>query len=297
MNRYFVAAAAALSLTAAFDASAAKVIRNVAPTISGTPSTTDVVGVPYSFQPTATDRNGDALAFSIQNKPSWATFSIATGLLSGVPTAAGTYANIIISVSDGRLAKSLPAYSIAVAAPAVVNKAPAIAGTPTTSVNQDSSYAFQPSASDPEGQSLSFSVANKPAWATFDATTGKLSGTPSAADVGTYAAITISVSDGANSVALPAYALTVNQAANGQITVAWTAPQQNTDGSALTDLAGYKIYYGTSPSALTHVVTVGTNVSSYVVQNLAAGTYYVAMTSLNAQGVESAQSTVASKVL
>ena len=297
MNRYFVAAAAALSLTAAFDASAAKVIRNVAPTIAGTPSTTDVVGVPYSFQPTASDRNGDALAFSIQNKPSWATFSIATGLLSGVPTAAGTYANIIISVSDGRLAKSLPAYSIAVAAPAVVNKAPAISGSPSTSVNQDSSYAFQPSASDPEGQSLSFAVANKPAWASFDATTGKLSGTPSAADVGTYAAITISVTDGTNSVALPAYALTVTQAVNGQITVAWTAPQQNTDGSALTDLAGHRIYYGNSPSNLTNVVTVGTNVSSYVVQNLAAGTYYVAMTSLNAQGVESAQSTVASKVL
>ena len=297
MNRYFVAAAAALSLTASFDAAAGKVLRNVAPTIAGTPSTTDVVGIPYSFQPTASDRNGDALAFSIQNKPSWATFSIATGLLSGVPTAAGTYANIIISVSDGRLAKSLPAYSIAVAAPAVVNKAPAISGSPSTSVNQDSSYAFQPSASDPEGQSLSFSVANKPAWASFDATTGKLSGTPCAADVGTYAAITISVTDGTNSVALPAYALTVTQAVNGQITVAWTAPQQNTDGSALTDLAGYRIYYGNSPSNLTNVVTVGTNVSSYVVQNLAAGTYYVAMTSLNAQGVESAQSTVASKVL
>ncbi|MCC7200773.1 MAG: putative Ig domain-containing protein [Gammaproteobacteria bacterium] len=297
MNRYLVAAAAALSLTASFDAAAGKVLRNVAPTIAGTPSTTDVVGIPYSFQPTASDRNGDALAFSIQNKPSWATFSIATGLLSGVPTAAGTYANIIISVSDGRLAKSLPAYSIAVAAPAVVNKAPAISGSPSTSVNQDSSYAFQPSASDPEGQSLSFSVANKPAWASFDATTGKLSGTPCAADVGTYAAITISVTDGTNSVALPAYALTVTQAVNGQITVAWTAPQQNTDGSALTDLAGYRIYYGNSPSNLTNVVTVGTNVSSYVVQNLAAGTYYVAMTSLNAQGVESAQSTVASKVL
>jgi len=297
MNRYFVAAAAALSLTAAFDASAAKVVRNVAPTIAGTPSTTDVVGVPYSFQPTASDRNGDALAFSIQNKPSWATFSIATGLLSGTPTAAGTYANIIISVSDGQASKSLPAYSITVAAPAVVNKAPSIAGTPTTTVNQDSSYAFQPSASDPEGQALRFSVANKPAWASFDSTTGKLSGTPAAADVGTYAAITISVSDGTNSVALPAYALTVTQAVNGQITVAWTAPQQNTDGSALTDLAGYKIYYGNSPSNLTNVVTVGTNVSSYVVQNLAAGTWYVAMTSLNSQGVESAQSTVASKVL
>jgi len=297
MNRYFVAAAAALSLTAAFDASAAKVVRNVAPTIAGTPSTTDVVGVPYSFQPTASDRNGDALAFSIQNKPSWATFSIATGLLSGTPTAAGTYANIIISVSDGQASKSLPAYSITVAAPAVVNKAPSIAGTPSTTVNQDSSYAFQPSASDPEGQTLRFSVANKPAWATFDSTTGKLSGTPAAADVGTYAAITISVSDGTNSVALPAYALTVTQAVNGQITVAWTAPQQNTDGSALTDLAGYKIYYGNSPSNLTNVVTVGTNVSSYVVQNLAAGTWYVAMTSLNSQGVESAQSTVASKVL
>lgn len=363
--------------------------RNFAPSISGTPSTTGTVGVVYSFQPKASDKNGDSLTFIISGKPGWATFSITTGLLTGTPATAGTSSNIVVSVTDGRSTKSLAPFSITVSAPAVVNNPPTISGTPTTSVNQDTAYsfqptasdpdgktltfsvqnkptwasfdtttgrlygtptsayvgtypsitiaasdgtyttalpsysltvnatnlppkisgtpqtsvnqdtayAFQPSASDPEGQKLTFSVQNKPAWAAFDSAKGLLSGTPTAADVGTYSSITIKVSDGTNTASLPAYTLTVSQTANGQITVSWAAPQLNTDGTPLTDLSGYKIYYGTSATSLSKVVSVGTNLTAYVIQNLSSGTWYVAMTALNSQGVESAQSTPASKTV
>lgn len=86
------------------------------PTISGTPSTGDVAGNAYSFQPTASGPSGKTLAFSVQNKPSWANFSIATGLLSGTPssTQTGTYSNIVVSVSDGLNSSSLAPFSIAV---------------------------------------------------------------------------------------------------------------------------------------------------------------------------------------
>jgi hypothetical protein len=89
-----------------------------APTISGTPGVTIAAGNAYSFQPTATDAAGKALTFSITNAPSWATFSASTGLLSGTPAAAavGSYANIVISVSDGSASVSLPAFSITVSA-------------------------------------------------------------------------------------------------------------------------------------------------------------------------------------
>ena len=54
--------------------------RNIAPTISGTPLNSVAAAATYSFQPTADDANGDALTFSVANKPVWATFSSATGV-------------------------------------------------------------------------------------------------------------------------------------------------------------------------------------------------------------------------
>ena len=76
------------------------------------------------------------------------------------------------------------------------NAAPTISGQPKGSVQVGQAYSFQPSASDPNGDPLTFSVTNKPDWANFDSATGRLSGTPGAADIATYSGIRISVSDG-----------------------------------------------------------------------------------------------------
>src|SRR4051794_15625090 len=74
------------------------------PTISGTPAATGVAGEKYSFQPSASDTSGDALTFSIENMPSWATFDTSNGVLSGTPSASnvGSYQSITISVSNGK---------------------------------------------------------------------------------------------------------------------------------------------------------------------------------------------------
>jgi hypothetical protein len=53
------------------------------PTIAGTPNTSVAAGTACSFQPTVSSAGGGALTFSIQNMPSWATFSKTNGLLSG----------------------------------------------------------------------------------------------------------------------------------------------------------------------------------------------------------------------
>ena len=88
-----------------------------APQISGTPATKATIGNTYTFQPTARDADGDALKFSINGKPAWASFSPTTGRLSGTPQAAnvGVYNNIKISVSDGAYTRSLPLFSITAA--------------------------------------------------------------------------------------------------------------------------------------------------------------------------------------
>jgi hypothetical protein len=180
-----------------------------APTIGGSPATSVRETELYGFQPSANDPDGDRLSFSITGKPGWATFTASTGLLSGIPPkgAAGTYANITISVSDGSYTRSLAPFSITVAAAA--NQAPTISGVPATSVNSGQAYSFRPTASDPDGQTLTFSVSSKPAWASFNTATGALSGTPTLAQAGTYSNIVVAVSDGQASASLTPFSINV----------------------------------------------------------------------------------------
>jgi hypothetical protein len=271
---------------------------NHAPTIAGTPATTVVSNTAYAFQPTAADADKNTLGFSVQNKPSWASFNTATGALTGKPTTAnvGTYAGIVISVSDGKLTTSLPAFAVNVAAPP--NTAPTIAGAPLSSVKANASYTFQPTAVDANGDALMFSVANKPTWAMFNTITGALSGTPSASEVGTYSGIVVSVSDGKATVSLAPFAVTVAQAANGSVTLNWTPPTQKTDETVLSNLAGYKIQYGTDSAALNQTIDLKTaGVSSYLVENLSPATYYFAIKAYTSTGEESDPSNVVSKVV
>lgn len=178
------------------------------------------------------------------------------------------------------------------------NSAPSISGNPNTSTTVGNSYSFTPSASDPDGDSLSFSLQNKPAWASFASATGRLSGTPGDADAGTYAGISITVSDGSLSASLPSFDITVEQVSMGSATLSWTPPTQNTDGSSLDDLAGYRIYYGVSQgSYLNRIPIDNPGLTSYVVDNLSPDTYYFVSTSVNSSGVESTYSNVATKTV
>ena len=183
---------------------------NDAPTITGTPGTSAAQDAAYSFTPSASDVDtGDVLTYTISNKPSWASFNSSTGALTGTPTNAdiGTTTGILISVSDGVLSASLAAFAIEVTN---VNDAPVLSGTPTTSVDQDEAYSFTPTASDIDvGDVLTYSITNKPTWATFDTATGALTGTPVKANVGVTTGILISVSDGVETASLPAFDLTV----------------------------------------------------------------------------------------
>ncbi|TLY95629.1 MAG: hypothetical protein E6K40_04480 [Gammaproteobacteria bacterium] len=269
-----------------------------APVIGGTPSTNVVAGASYSFTPTASDPDGDTLTFSVANRPSWASFSNTTGQLSGTATTGnvGIFSGIVISVSDGTLTTSLPAFAIAVSAPA--NPPPTISGAPATSANAGTAYSFTPTASDPNGNALTFSIQNPPSWASFNTQSGNLSGTPGSGDAGTYSNIIISVSDGTSTASLAAFSIIVTQVANGSATVSWSAPTQNTDGSALTNLAGFNIYYGTSAGNLSQSVQIANpGLTTYALGNLAPGAWYFAVNAYTTAGAESALSSIASKTI
>jgi hypothetical protein len=271
---------------------------NTAPTISGTPVTSATVGVAYAFQPTASDADGNTLTYSIANRPAWATFSSTTGRLSGTPgsTNVGTYSGITISVSDGTVSTSMSAFSITVQSG---NRAPTISGTPSTSATVGVAYAFQPTASDPDGNALTYSIVNRPAWATFSTSTGRLSGTPSSAYAGTTASnIVISVSDGTTSSSLGAFSITVRQATTGSATLSWTPPTTNSDGTPLVNLAGFRIVYGQASRQYSQVLDIASPaIATAMIENLAAGTWYFAVKAYTSAGVESDVSNEASKTI
>jgi hypothetical protein len=273
-----------------------------APKISGTPATHVTAGQTYGFQPMATDPEGKRLTFSIVNRPAWASFNTTTGELSGTPTTTevGSYPSVGISVSNGTLSAALAQFSITVSKPAApaAPESPTISGTPLASVVAGHAYSFTPTTTDPSGAALTFSVKNAPSWATFNSATGELSGTPTEADVATYSNITISVSNGTTSVSLPAFPIAVTQMANGSATLEWVAPTENTNGTPLTNLAGYRVYYGTSATAMTQTVQIANpDIVTHEVSNLSPGTWYFSVRSYTSANVESNASAVASKTI
>ena len=175
-----------------------------------------------------------------------------------------------------------------VAADAGDNSAPQIRGNPELVAVMSDAYGFEPSASDDDGDTLSFSIRNKPAWATFDAATGRLEGVPQFGDVGNYDNISISVSDGSASASLPAFSIAVSQDGLGSVTLEWVPPQSNTDGTYAGDLAGYVIYWGTEPGNYEQQVRIdNVGLTAYVLDSLHPATYYFSATAFNSAGVES----------
>jgi hypothetical protein len=84
----------------------------------------------------------------------------------------------------------------------------------------------------------------------------------------------------------------------GSATISWTAPDQNTDGSALNNLAGYEIRYGQNVSALDSYVTIdGVGSQTRVIENLTSGTWYFSISARNSNGVLSNPSSPVSKVI
>jgi hypothetical protein len=138
----------------------------------------------------------------------------------------------------------------------------------------------------PTGIALSYAIENKPSWAEFSASTGTLSGT--ATEAGRSSDIVVTVSDGARHASLSPFSITVDPSAasqEGAVELNWSVPTRNTNGTALTDLAGYVVRYGTGNSTMnSHVFVKSTKVE---INNLSAGTWYFEVASVNSDNVQS----------
>lgn len=180
------------------------------------------------------------------------------------------------------------------------NNPPVISGSPNTSLVVGTPWSFTPTAWDPDGDSLTFSVSGRPSWMSFDRSNGRLSGTPSSADVGIYDGIVLSVSDGMATSSLPPFTMTVSEPApsTGSATISWTPPTTYSDGSALNSINAFRIHYGISATQLDQVVSVSGGLTTYQIDNLESGTWYFAVSAVDAMGLESVRSSpVVSKTI
>jgi hypothetical protein len=235
-------------------------------------------------------------------RPLKTLFSLSALLIAGfLLTACGDDVDVSPAGAATATAAGAPAAPTAPAAPPAAASV-ALTGTPATSVTVGQSYAFQPTVSASTSK-VTFQIQGKPVWATFNASTGALTGTPAVANEGTSAGISITATNGSSSASIGPFAIVVKAAApagpaTGSATLSWTPPTENTNGTPVTDLAGYHIYYGTTEGAWTSTITVlEATETSYVVSGLAPGTYYFAVVAFNTAGEDSPESNVASKTI
>jgi hypothetical protein len=172
-----------------------------------------------------------------------------------------------------------------------------LAGLASDAAAASQPYEFVPDVGETGGVPVAFVVENKPAWATFDAGSGRLAGTPGGADVGSTQTIRITATVGSAKYTHE-LKLRVVAEASGIATVALEAPRTRTDGSQLANLAGYRIYYGKAGTRLDQFVDVkDARVTDARVSNLTPGTWYFSAVAYDAYGFESAATAVATKTI
>jgi hypothetical protein len=179
------------------------------------------------------------------------------------------------------------------------NSPPAISGVPPATASVGTPYVFVPTASDPDNDRLTFSIARMPSWMSFNTTTGQLFGNPANAAVGSYANIEISVTDGVAIAALPPFSIAVasaNAPSTGSARLQWVAPTQTNEGTPLVGLAGFRVYYGLRQSQPDHVLEVtGATATEVTINGLGKGTWYFAVSAYTETGAESVRSNVVQK--
>ena len=217
-----------------------------------------------------------------------AEMALVAGMLTGCGGGGGTGA-----ATSQAVAPNMGVYPISrIPNTPVASTNAKITGAPLPTAVVGQPYAFQPSVANTAGM-VRFTIAHLPRWAKFNTATGQLSGTPDTHHLGKYSGITISLVSGTGIAALPAFSITVmaTRSTSSTVALSWQPPTENSDGTALMDLTGYKIHYGSASRNYSDTVQLtNPGLTGYVVQNLPSGKYYFAVSAYNATGKESSLS-------
>ena len=248
---------------------------NNPPVLASIGSKTVAENSALTFTASATDADGDTLTYSASGLPTGATFNVTTRVFSWTPgySTAGTY-NVTIIVTDGSLSDS---ETVAITV-TNTNRAPVLSAIGSKTVAENSALTFTASATDADGDSLTYSATGLPTGAAFNVTTRVFSWTPGYSSAGTYN-VTISATDGSLSDS-ETVAITVTNTNRAPVLSA-IGSQTVAENSALTftasatDADGDTLTYSASglPTGATFNVT--TRVFSWTPGYSTAGTYNV----------------------
>jgi hypothetical protein len=177
-----------------------------------------------------------------------------------------------------------------------------ISGTPPSTATVGEQYDFVPVVHDANDKELQFNYVNRPAWSGDYRGSGAIIGTPTQA--GVYVNIQIQAWDGEHFATTAPFTISVLAAEDapiasaGSAAVSWEKPTQNTDGTPLTDLAGYIVRYGTDSAELSSSVTVTSpNTTALEISSLSPGDWYFAVAAVNAMNVESELSRIVNQMI
>jgi hypothetical protein len=163
-------------------------VRNVndAPLITSSPNLNTEVGVPYYYNVTAVDGDNDVLHYSLPKAPPGLTIDSLTGRIRWMPADRG-YFEVNVEVSDGDLTAHQIYYLI------VGNIAPRITSMPLLTAMTGVLYVYNVTAEDANNDTLTFSLNSKIIGMEMEATSGRITWTPSA---GGSVDVSVRVSDG-----------------------------------------------------------------------------------------------------
>lgn len=177
---------------------------NLPPFITSTPVTEGTVDVLWSYTVTASDPNGDMLAFSLDTALVGMTIDPQTGLAEWLPTVEGSYP-VTIRVSDGNGGEAPQSFTVTVSVPPP-NTAPVITSSPTTVAVIGSNWPYQVSASDTENDALIYTLTTAPAGMQINGISGLITWSPTV--IADYL-VALLVSDGRGGEAVQSFTLSV----------------------------------------------------------------------------------------
>lgn len=100
--------------------------------------------------------------------------------------------------------------------------------------------------------------------------------------------ITVTATDAAGDTTTDEITISRESTVKGAATLSWVAPTQRTDGTPLTNLAGYTISYGRMSGVYDYTIDVpNPGITTYVVENLVPGEWYFSLKAYDATGLES----------
>ncbi len=167
-------------------------LENRAPVLINPGDQTSVLGSSVSLSLLASDPDNDQISFSASNLPTGLSINAGSGLISGTPTVFGQQ-TVTVTASDGNGASDSQSFVWRVTdannnlPPEIVNP-----GNQSGVIGNSASLAL--SASDPDGDPLSFSAAGLPPGLALNSVNGSITGT---LEQGGAFSVTVTVSDGA----------------------------------------------------------------------------------------------------